>query len=352
MFRLQIQSIFRGIQAICVICLICSVSLEKATPQEAAQSPAKSEKSPGKDNPSDLGKSHQKKAKKPPKPFQWVNEPGEKHPEMVKHRTFRSQSLGVDVGYCILLPPNYFKNKHRRYPVVYYLHGGRPGSELKSVALGPKIREIMKNEQVTHMIYVFSNGGPVSHYNMPDNPKAQGADVFIKELIPHIDAKYRTISSREGRGIEGFSQGGRGTMRLSLRHPELFCSAAAGGGGYATEKMISENNGYENPKLRFAKGDNVWDLARWYVASDSPKVSWMIYVGTDGTNYDNNLEYMKFLESIELEHQSLIIPDVPHSGSKAYDAAAEKIMQFHAQNFTREGTINLLDAPRNLEQKR
>jgi enterochelin esterase-like enzyme len=34
-----------------------------------------------------------------------------------------------------------------------------------------------------------------------------GCDVFINELIPHIDGTYRTIAERSGRGIEGFSQG-------------------------------------------------------------------------------------------------------------------------------------------------
>jgi enterochelin esterase-like enzyme len=34
-----------------------------------------------------------------------------------------------------------------------------------------------------------------------------GCDVFVKELIPHIDSTYRTIAKRSGRGIEGFSQG-------------------------------------------------------------------------------------------------------------------------------------------------
>ena len=41
-----------------------------------------------------------------------------------------------------------------------------------------------------------------------------GCDVFIDELIPHIDATYRTVAERGGRGLEGFSQGGRGTVRL------------------------------------------------------------------------------------------------------------------------------------------
>ena len=45
--------------------------------------------------------------------------------------------MGTEVGYRIYLPPGYEESerKKNRYPVVYYLHGGRPGSELKSVGL-------------------------------------------------------------------------------------------------------------------------------------------------------------------------------------------------------------------------
>ena len=238
------------------------------------------------------------KKKKEPEPFAWVNPLPEEHHAALRHATFTSPSMNVDVGYCILLPPSYEEKPRKRYPVVYYLHGGRPGRETKSVRLAETINQQMNGEQpVRESIYVFVNGGPVSHYNMPDQPDAQGADVFVNELIPHIDKTYRTIADRRARGIEGFSQGGRGTMRISLRHPELFCSAAAGGGGYETEKRISESGGYESESLKFAEGDNVWDLARRYVEADYPKVNWMIYVGTEGFNYENNLQYMKFLDS-------------------------------------------------------
>jgi endo-1,4-beta-xylanase len=145
--------------------------------------------------------------------------------------------MNIPVGYCIYLPPGYAsqKSSDRRYPVVYYLHGGRPGSETKSVRLSPVIDKAIRGGQVAPMIYVFVNGGEVSHYNYPEK-NSLGEDVFVKELIPHVDATYRTLASRGGRGLEGFSQGGRGTTRIMFKHPQLFGSAAPGGAGHATEK--------------------------------------------------------------------------------------------------------------------
>lgn len=286
------------------------------------------------------GRSGTKKKKKVMKPFRWVNEMPSKTVEGLEHKTFESRIAKTEIGYMVLLPPGY-EASDMRYPVVYYLHGGRPGSETKGVGIAASIQSIRKRETFSPVIYVFPNGGPVSHYNVPDRvgipgkPDVLGADIFIKELIPHIDETYRTVADRTARGLEGFSQGGRATMRLSLRYPDLFGSVAAGGGGYETERKISESpDSAESETLRFAKGDNTWDLARVYAAkTDVPKLKLMIYVGTKGFNYQNNLQYMAFLKEIGIDHRSLIVADVPHSGTKIYEQQGPAIMQFHVDNF-------------------
>lgn len=276
----------------------------------------------------------QKPTKKKPRPFKWVNTLKNPIPS-VKHSTFQSPSMNMDVGYCIYLPPEYAKkqNAEKRYPVVYYLHGGRPGSEIKSVNLARQIHQEIKSGRIPPMIYVFVNGGPVSHYNYPQMKNAQGEDVFIQELIPHIDKTYRTIADRKGRGLEGFSQGGRGTARIMFKHPHLFCSAASGGGGHATEKRISENEGRESERLKFAVGYNTWDLAKKFAKNPDEKLHIMIYVGTKGFNYENNLAYMKYLDSLKIPYQRLIVPDAPHSGRIIYEKRGSEIMKFHAKNF-------------------
>lgn len=278
-------------------------------------------------------KSASKKKKKPPQPFRWVNPLKSKIPG-VQHAVFRSPSMNVDVGYCIWLPPDYESaaSRDRRYPVVYYLHGGRPGSELKSVKLAEFMRGHIQAGRVPPMIYVFVNGGPVSHYNMPERKNAMGEDVFVQELIPHIDKTYRTVATRSGRGIEGFSQGGRGTTRIMFRHPHLFCSAAPGGAGHATEKRISEEGGRESEHLVFAEGYNTYDLARSYAKKPLP-LKILIHVGTKGFNYENNLAYMKFLDSLGIPYQRLIVEDVPHSAKEIYAKKGLELMQFHARNF-------------------
>ena len=84
----------------------------------------------------------------------------------------------------------------------------------------------------------------MSHYNSKEKD-SYGEDVFIKELIPHIDKTYRTLASRSSRGLEGFSQGGRGATRYMFKYPEMFSTVAAGGASYEIEKLIQQNNGFE-----------------------------------------------------------------------------------------------------------
>ena len=73
--------------------------------------------------------------------------------------------MGVGVGYCIYLPPGYETETEQRYPVVYHLHGGRPGSELKSVGLTAYVDRAIRAGEISPTIYVFPNGGPMSWYN-------------------------------------------------------------------------------------------------------------------------------------------------------------------------------------------
>lgn len=273
------------------------------------------------------------RSKKKPAPFRWVNPLApSKAVNGLTHSTFQSPTMDIPVGYCIYLPPAYKKQPTRRFPVVYYLHGGRPGSELKSIGLVASIHGHISAGDVQPVIYVFPNGGAVSHYNMPER-KSMGEDIIVRELIPHIDKTYRSIASRNGRAIEGFSQGGRGTTRIMFRYPELFCSAAPGGSGYATEKSVSENDGRESEHLVFQPGANAYDRARLYAKKMDPPLPILIHVGTKGFNYENNLAYMAFLDSLTIPYQKVIVPDAPHSAKVIYDTHGRQIMAFHQKHF-------------------
>ena len=282
----------------------------------------------------------QKKRKKPA-PFSWVNPPKPKQELTagVSHRTFESPSMGVKVGYYVYLPSAYERETSRKFPVVFHLHGGRPGSEAKSIKLASFVHEAIESEQIQPTIYVFPNGGPMSWYNYPQIEDGQGEDVFVNELIPHIKSSFRTREM----AIEGFSQGGRGTTRIMFRHPELFSSAAPGGSGYEPEKRIQENNGAESERIIFAPGYNAWDLAQEYaelkkLERRKQPLPIMLWVGTKGFNYEYNLKYSEFLNELDIDHEMLVAEGVAHTAFGNYEQTGAELMRFHQRFFAEPST--------------
>jgi enterochelin esterase-like enzyme len=70
-------------------------------------------------------------------------------------------------------------------------------------------------------------------------------DYISQEIIPFVDTKYRTISSREGRAISGWSNGGLGAIFIGLSLPEKFSLAGVYSGGVTLaegEKFLIEKD--------------------------------------------------------------------------------------------------------------
>ncbi len=205
--------------------------------------------------------------------------------------------------------------------------------------LAKVVHEAIAGGEVAPAIYVFVNGGAENTYNYPQKDSL-GVDVFVHELIPHIDATYRTVAHRRGRALQGFSQGGRGTTRIMFQSPELFGSAAPGGAGYALERQVSESGGVERddripglPERVFAPDENAYDRARAYAArSDRPPLPILIWLGDRDFNYAANLEYMGFLYALGIPFERLILPGIGH-GSAAFVAGGVAVMKFHDGNF-------------------
>jgi len=52
----------------------------------------------------------------------------------------------------------------------------------------------------------------------------------VREVVPAIDARFRTVAARDGRAIGGKSSGGFGALVLAMRHPDLFAAVASHAG--------------------------------------------------------------------------------------------------------------------------
>ena len=164
----------------------------------------------------------------------WVKPPSKEALETIpglRHQTFESRFMKTAVGYNVILPPSYEREKARRFPVVYWLHGGG-GNESSSLFTAKNWRDLYGKGDagIDEVILVYPNGFRSGYMDHADGT-TMVESMIIKELIPRIDATLRTIAKREGRAVHGFSMGSSGALRFAIKYPHLFCSAAAGGGG-------------------------------------------------------------------------------------------------------------------------
>lgn len=117
-------------------------------------------------------------------------------------------------------------------------------------------------------------------------------------------------------------------------HPELFVSVSPGGSGYEPEKRVQENDGAESETIRFAPGDNAWDLAERYGrAMQAPSLNILIWVGTKGFNYEYNLKFSNYLNKLGVKHRKLVVEGVDHSAFGIYEKRGLELMRFHQENF-------------------
>ena len=137
-----------------------------------------------------------------------------------------SKSMQKNIKAVIVTPDNYAVAKD--LPVVYLLHG-YSGNHLDWIN---KAKGFEKAADQFNMIIVCPDGGFGSWYwNSPVDPKSQYETFVSDELVKEIDAKYKTIKDRSGRGITGLSMGGHGALYLAIRHQEVFGAAGSMSGG-------------------------------------------------------------------------------------------------------------------------
>ncbi len=139
----------------------------------------------------------------------------------------KSDILGRDVSYAVYLPPDY-ETSSRRYPVVYLLHGYTDDESgwIQFGEVNLAADRAIAAREIPPMIIVMPDGGATFYINDCQG-KVRYDDMFIQELIPHIDKTYRTRPRKEFRGISGLSMGGWGSLVLAMRHPDLFAACAA-----------------------------------------------------------------------------------------------------------------------------
>ncbi len=185
----------------------------------------------------------------------------------VMQKEFQSATLRRAYQYNLYLPAGY-ADSARRYPVIYLLHGR--GDDMDAwlnicgtldqmiAAKGiPPIIAVMPDMPSSERASYYVD----SLYTGADYPAEAVETAFFSDLIPHIDATYRTLSSRNGRLIGGYSMGGYGAIRYALAHPDKFAAALILSPAVYTPLPPSDSSTREFGA--FGKGDLLFDDATY-----------------------------------------------------------------------------------------
>lgn len=145
--------------------------------------------------------------------------------------TFRSVALDGRVHARVVLPPGY-GTSHKRYPVVYFLHG-LPAS---SAAYQGNNWLIDAMERAGRAILVMPQGARANDTDPEYLNWGVGRnweDYIAGELPRYVDSHFRTIQSRDGRALIGLSAGGYGATILGLHHLGRFAAIESWSGYFA-----------------------------------------------------------------------------------------------------------------------
>jgi len=177
----------------------------------------------------------------------------------------RSDAYDDEHQFAVYLPPGY-RTGSNRYPVLYLVHGG--GDVFSSWIAPGAVNIILDNsiaqKKATPMIVVMPFNG--SNYpRLPLEPRrpanARGARFeryMTEELIPYIDANYRTLADRKHRAMAGLSAGGGATFSVGLKHPELFSQFGIFSSGATTAEAASRHPVLASAKAAEGKLDLLW----------------------------------------------------------------------------------------------
>jgi enterochelin esterase-like enzyme len=278
-------------------------------------------------------------------PLQWVTPRVEG--SGLSFHTFRSHAAGTEVSFHIYAPPAYAADPDRRFPVVYWLHGS--GGGVSGISrLSSRVDEAVATGRVQPFLLVFVNGLRMGMYVDWANGRAPLETVIVQELRPHVDANWRTIATREGRLLDGFSMGGYGAGRFGFRYPELFRSVSMMGAGpvqetlertprasrVRAEDLLRDVYGGGQDRFRAVSPRRYAEQNAATLARDSRL---RLVIGDRDETLENNRDFHEHLTRLGIPHDWIVLPGVGHDPMGVLTALGDRHWAFYRDAFAAAG---------------
>ena len=153
----------------------------------------------------------------------------------------QSKLVNTTLAYNVILPPDYRTSTASRYPVLYLLHGF--GGHYSDWVTRTNVADYAAQYR---MIVITPEGNNGWYTDGVSAATDKYESYILKELIPDVQKRFRTIESRYGRGIAGLSMGGYGALKFGLKSPATFAFAGSMSGALAVPSWTEDD--YQNLK--------------------------------------------------------------------------------------------------------
>ncbi|QSJ15317.1 esterase family protein [Nostoc sp. UHCC 0702] len=188
-----------------------------------------------------------------------------------KLETFNSQAMGTARQYGVILPPGYYKNHQKRYPVIFLLHGGHDDARayVDKYALLDVLHELYKSGKLPPSIVITPDGNdnrgssPLYDPDYFDGNNGKIGTLIGSELVQVVKSQYRTLDNPKFWALGGLSSGGWGAFNIGLRYLNNF-NILFSHSGYFTD-----NSGPQNSPQQFVQQLPIEDRKRLYVYLDA-----------------------------------------------------------------------------------
>lgn len=148
----------------------------------------------------------------------------------------QSKLVNATLPYNVILPADYRASSATRYPVLYLLHG--LGGHYSDWVTRTNLADYASQYR---MIIVTPEGNDGWYTDSVSDRNGKYESYILRELMPDVQKRFRTIESRYGRGIAGLSMGGYGAIKFGLKSPGTFAFAGSLSGALSTASWTEED---------------------------------------------------------------------------------------------------------------
>lgn len=160
----------------------------------------------------------------------------------VQQILFPSSSTNTSRRAFVYTPPGYEKDKSKKYPVLYLQHGwGEDETAWSNQGYANLIMDnLIAEARIKPFIIVMTYGmtNEVKWGRIKEFSIVPFQTVLVDELIPYVDANFRTLANQASRAMAGLSMGGMETHTITLNKPDVFAYyGLLSGGVYKPEEI-------------------------------------------------------------------------------------------------------------------